>query len=149
MPLATDDRSRSGSVEAGGEFAPEQTGCPDICIILFLHVRNGSLPYHRMEPKTVVSDPQQLRAEAEKEEPRRGLEPYQDVIRLLKEEKGFSFREIAAWLQQRGLDTDHNAVWRAYSKSIPGGSGGESYEQYERSEQRRSHEAAMPWLAGS
>ena len=60
---------------------------------------------------------------------------YSEAIRVLKEDKGFSFREIAAWLQQRGLNTDHNAVWRAYSKAnqtSPASAVSERNEQYER-----------------
>ena len=94
-------------------------------------------------------DPHQLRAEAEKEPSRRGLDDYSEAIRVLKEAKGFSFREIAAWLQQRGLNTDHNAVWRAYSKTNPSGQlddGNERNEQYER---KTAYGGAMPWLEGS
>ncbi len=96
-----------------------------------------------------MADPQQLRAEAEKEPRRRGLEDYSESIRVLKEEKGFSFREIAAWFQQRGLKTDHNAVWRTYSKTTFSGQGGEMIEQNERYERRPASEGAMPWLGQS
>ena len=72
-----------------------------------------------MADQEFTADPQRLRAEAEKEPRRRGLEDYAEAIRVLKEVKGFSFREIAAWLHERGLTTDHNAVWRAYSKAAP------------------------------
>jgi hypothetical protein len=99
-----------------------------------------------MEQEEFKADPQQLCAEAEKEPSRRGLEEYSDVIRVLKEDKGFSYREIAAWLQQRGLKVDHNAVWRAYSKTMPGGIGALPSERIERNEQSRSQEGAMPWL---
>jgi hypothetical protein len=95
------------------------------------------------------ADPQQLRAEAEKESPRRGLEDYSEAIRVLKEDKGFSFREIATWLQQRGLNTDHNAVWRAYSKTNPSSQLGETNERNEQDEQRAAHGGAMPWLEAS
>ena len=95
------------------------------------------------------ADPEQLRAEAEKEAPRRGLQNYLEAIKVLKEEKAFSFREIAAWLQQRGLNADHNAVWRAYSKTIPRTSGRVSYERNERSERPVPHSGAMPWLDDS
>jgi hypothetical protein len=94
-------------------------------------------------------DPHQLRAEAEKEPSRRGLEDYSEAIRVLKEDKGFSFREIAAWLQQRGLNTDHNAVWRAYSKATPSDQLGESNERNERYELKTAHGGAMPWIEGS
>ena len=99
-----------------------------------------------MEQEEFKADPQQLRAEAEKEPRRRGLEDYAQAIQVLKEEKGFSFREIAAWFQQRGLRIDHNAVWRAYSKTSSARSGRGTEEQTERGERYRSHDAAMPWM---
>ena len=94
-------------------------------------------------------NPEQLRAEAAREPRRSGLDDYLEVIRLLKEEKEFSFRGIAAWLRQRGLKVDHNAVWRAYSKATLSGQGGKSTEQNERYERRRPSEGAMPWLGQS
>jgi hypothetical protein len=99
-----------------------------------------------MDQQEFKADPQQLRAEAEKEPNRRGLADYSEAIRVLKEDKGFSYREIAAWLQQRGLNIDHNAVWRAYSKILPAGIGAETKERIEQNERRRSQEGAMPWL---
>jgi hypothetical protein len=99
-----------------------------------------------MEHQEFMADPQQLRAEAAKEPSRRGLEDYLDTIRLLKEEKGFSYREIAAWFQQRGMNTDHNAVWRAYSKTQSKSTSLISSEQIERTEHRRANQGAMPWL---
>ena len=98
-----------------------------------------------MEEQEFVADPKQLRAEAEKEPRRRGLEDYKDTILLLKDEKGFSFREIAAWLQERGLKTDHNAVWRAYCKAAPVTPSASRSEQIERLELNREYESAMPW----
>ena len=102
-----------------------------------------------MEHQEFIADPRLLRAQAEQEPARRGLEDYGEVIRLLKEEKGFSFREIAAWLHQRGLNIDHNAVWRAYSKTTSSSPGGRYTEQNERYEHQRAREGAMPWLEES
>jgi hypothetical protein len=102
-----------------------------------------------MEHEEFMADPQQLRAEAEKEPRHRGLEDYSESIRVLKEEKGFSFREIAAWFRQRGLRIDHNAVWRTYSKITLIAQGGDMTEQNERYERRRPSEGAMPWLGQS
>ena len=48
-----------------------------------------------MQHEELKIDPAQLRAEAEKEPPRHGLSQYAEVITLLKQDKGFSFREIA------------------------------------------------------
>jgi hypothetical protein len=102
-----------------------------------------------MEHEEFIADAKQLRTEAEKEPSRRGLEDYSETIRVLKEDKGFSFREIATWLQQRGLNTDHNAVWRAYSKAIPRDTVGGSRERIERYERKTIHGGAMPWLEES
>ncbi len=104
-----------------------------------------------MESQEFITDPQQLRAEAEKEPQRqqRGLDAYSETIRLLKEEKGFTFREIATWFHERSLKVDHNAVWRAYSKVARLVSGRASVEQSEQSEQRDAKEEAMPWLQES
>ena len=93
---------------------------------MFLRVRKRSLAWKSMPNEEFTVNPQQVLAEAVQEPRRRGLADYQDAIRVLKEEKEFSFRDIAVWLQQRGLKVDHNAVWRAYSKAAPecGGQGG-------------------------
>ncbi len=97
-----------------------------------------------METQLTMPDPQQLRAEAEKEPSRRGIEAYSEAIRLLKNDKGFSFREIAAWLQERNLRVDHNVVWRVYmaSRHYSRGAGD---EQHERTERNRTTDEAMPW----
>jgi len=99
-----------------------------------------------MQHEELKIDPEQLRAEAEKEPSRHGLLEYAGVITLLKQEKGFSFREIAAWLQERGLSVDHNAVWRTYSKTAVGGIGSEYSERIEQFERQTAHGGAMPWL---
>jgi hypothetical protein len=99
-----------------------------------------------MDQNELKADPQQLRAEAEKEPSRRGLDEYTDTIRVLKEEKGFSYREIAAWFQQRGLNVDHNAVWRTHCKTFPNGRSSSPDEQIEQSEQRPPPEDAKLWL---
>jgi hypothetical protein len=76
------------------------------------------------------------------------LADYQEAIRVLKEEKEFSFREIAVWLQQRGLKVDHNAVWRAYSKAEPGRSSRRASQRTARLERQQAEEEAMPWMEG-
>ncbi len=93
-----------------------------------------------------MADPQKLEAEARKEPRRRGLDDYLDTIRLLKEEKGFSLREIAAWFQERGVNVDHNAVWRACSKQEKPASSPNRTERIEQSEHEHASEGAMPWL---
>ena len=102
-----------------------------------------------MDQEKPEVDPQQLRTEAQMEPSRRGVADYAEAIRVLKEDKGFSFREIAVWLQERGLSADHNAVWRAYSKTNPGTAASGNYERNEQSERTTAHGGAMPWLEGS
>ena len=50
---------------------------------MFLLVRYSSVEYQYMEQEEYSADPQQLRAEAEKEPSRRGLEDYSEAIRVL------------------------------------------------------------------
>jgi hypothetical protein len=64
-------------------------------------------------------DPSQLLTEASQEPPRRALDAYWETIRVLKNDKQFTFREIAEWFSQHGIEVDHNAVYRAYSKGLP------------------------------
>jgi hypothetical protein len=56
-------------------------------------------------------------AMAERDE--RELSEYSQTISVLKREKHFTFRQIAAWLNNNGIDADHNAVYRAYMRTIP------------------------------
>ena len=92
-----------------------------------------------------MADPQQLKAEAQKEPQRRRLDDYRNTIRLLKDEKGFSLREIASWLQERGVNVDHNAVWRTYSKGLSGRLVSGRTEQIEQYEQSRASDGSMTW----
>jgi hypothetical protein len=55
---------------------------------------------------------------AEEEPTRRLLEDYGEVIRLLRENKKFTFREIAEWLNDHNVEADHNAVYREYTKGM-------------------------------
>ena len=52
---------------------------------------------------------------------------YIEAIEILRNEKRFTFREIAQWLTKRfGIEADHNAVYRAYTKGMDDvGKGGE------------------------
>jgi hypothetical protein len=102
-----------------------------------------------MAEEEFAANPQQVLAEAVQEPRRRGLADYQEAIRVLKEEKEFSFRDIAVWLQQRGLKVDHNAVWRAYSKASPEEPGGRASQRSERSARTSAREDAMPWMEGA
>ena len=72
--------------------------------------------------------------EEAKLEPKRVLmSDYSETITLLRNEKRFTFREIAAWLTERGIEADHSAVYRAYLAAIPENlrDPRESYEEVE------------------
>ena len=115
-----------------------------------------------MENGVFEVDPRKLLTEADRETKRLTLGDYREAIRVLKEEKDFTFREIADWLKQRGMGVDHNAVWRAYSKGVPAQRArrvkveksrveDEAREpaQSERGEPvatRGAYDASMPWL---
>ncbi len=61
--------------------------------------------------------PDALLREAEEEPNYRSLASYCPVIDKLRS-KGFSYREIAEWLTERGVEADHNAVYRVYINSL-------------------------------
>jgi len=63
--------------------------------------------------------PEYLLEEAMKEPDRKLLEEYIQTIKVLRDNKRFSFREIADWLKEYGVIADHNAIYRAYSRSLP------------------------------
>ena len=65
--------------------------------------------------------PDFLLNEARKEVNRKLIESYIHTIRLLRHDKGFSFREIADWLTENGVEADYNAVYRVYTKGLPEG----------------------------
>ena len=52
---------------------------------------------------------------SEQEPDYRALDEYSTTIETLRE-KGFSYREISEWFKERGVDIDHNAVYRIYTK---------------------------------
>jgi hypothetical protein len=102
-----------------------------------------------MAEEEFTANPQQVLAEAVQEPRRRGLADYQEAIRVLKEQKEFSFRDIAVWLQQRGLKVDHNAVWRAYSKAESEGPGHRASQRNEPLQRSQAREDSMPWMEGA
>ena len=74
-----------------------------------------------MPPPMAISmpPPEALFREAEQEPDFRTLSAYVDSIRMLRK-KRFSYRDIAHWLSERGVDADHNAVYRVYTNSLSG-----------------------------
>ena len=64
-----------------------------------------------------LPDPRELLEEALAENDKYYLMPYRKTIRALREKK-FSYRQIAEWLNQRGLNVDHNAIYREHTKHM-------------------------------
>jgi len=62
--------------------------------------------------------PDYLLEEAMKEPDRKLLEEYIESIKVLRDNKRFTFREIAEWLKQYGVIADHNAIYRAYIRNM-------------------------------
>lgn len=76
------------------------------------------------QPAVVVTQsevpPSEAFLEQAKQEPKRLLLlDHAKTIHTLRDEKKFTFRAIAAWLNARGFETDHSAVYRAYICAIP------------------------------
>ena len=71
------------------------------------------------EPADEYPDPEVVVAAAKQEVKAKLIEDYIEAIRVLKDDKDFSYREIAAWLKDKfGIEADHNAVYRAYTKGM-------------------------------
>lgn len=69
---------------------------------------------------------------------KRILEQYSHVIAILRDKKKFSFREIADWLDERGIECDHNAVYRQYCALQADDPG--LYNDWEREEEEEERE---------
>jgi hypothetical protein len=70
---------------------------------------------------------------AEAEPDQTELREYFDVIKTLRS-KHFSFREIADWLTEKGIEADYNAVYRVFTKYMD--------PQDEAEEAEREHDEA-------
>jgi hypothetical protein len=68
--------------------------------------------------EVVPAPPDVVLREAMEEPDRRLLEEYADSIRVLRDRKRFTFREIAEWLHEYGVECDHNSVYREYTKGL-------------------------------
>ena len=84
-----------------------------------------------------LPDPEFVLRAAEEAEPQRLLDDYTPAIHALRK-KNYTFREIAEWLGQFGFEVDHNAVWRAYAKTL---SDSEAHEEAEADENLEMEEA--------
>lgn len=70
-------------------------------------------------PPTVISapPPDVLEQWAEEEPDLFDLGAYFGAMRTLRS-KGFSYREIAEWLTDHGVQVDHNTVYRVYTRNL-------------------------------
>jgi hypothetical protein len=79
------------------------------------------LPSQPNSPSVTVLEfppPDYLLEMARGEPSQKLLQEYAESIRTLRDEKGFTFREIAEWLTEHGVEADHNAVYRVYTKEM-------------------------------
>ncbi|MEY3481423.1 MAG: hypothetical protein RIQ71_2198 [Verrucomicrobiota bacterium] len=72
-------------------------------------------------------EPNDLLSEAHMEIGHSDLKSYATVIATLRK-KGFSFREIAEWLNARSVPTNHNAVYRIFTTCLAPGQADEIEE---------------------
>lgn len=70
-------------------------------------------------PECIVPPREAFLQEAKREPKRKLVSDHIETINHLRNEKRFTFRDIAAWLTARGIETDHSAVYRAYLAAIP------------------------------
>ena len=80
-------------------------------------------PVENTQPGVAVTQPQcpepeAFLTEAKSETKRKLLGDHETTIVTLRDEKRFTFREIAEWFNKRGFETDHSAVYRVYLGSI-------------------------------
>jgi len=59
-------------------------------------------------------DPSDIAMIAEREDDKKPAETHIHAIQILRDQKNFSFREIAEWLLSFNVKTDSNSVYRAY-----------------------------------
>jgi len=67
---------------------------------------------------TPLPDPKTLAGDAEKEQRIVAARDYIETINILRDKKSYSFRDIAAWFNARGVPLDNNDVYRAYMAGI-------------------------------
>jgi hypothetical protein len=67
---------------------------------------------------TPLPDPKTLAGDAEKEQRIVAARDYIETINILRDKKSYSFRDIAAWFNARGVPLDNNEVYRAYMAGI-------------------------------
>ena len=70
-------------------------------------------------PESTIMLREAFLEEARREPKRKLVWDHIETINHLRNEKRFTFRDIAAWLTARGVEMDHSAVYRAYIGAIP------------------------------
>jgi hypothetical protein len=78
----------------------------------------GALAPSATPEKTDVPLPEAFLEEARREPKRKLITDHTDTIRVLRDEKKFTFSAIADWFAARGFQTDRSAVYRAYLLTI-------------------------------
>jgi hypothetical protein len=76
-------------------------------------------PSNPMGTQSSEIRPEALLEEAMKEQKRVLLMDHINTIVVLRDEKKFTFRAIADWLSERGIEVDHSAIYRAYLACTP------------------------------
>jgi hypothetical protein len=108
-----------------------------ICCIVRLFVA-FSLIMNEQQPKIVGNRQQALKSQppssttaqypppltlveiAEREPKRKRIEEYAEAIYKLRDEKGFTYRDIADWFCKHGVPTNHNEVYRTHKDYCEG-----------------------------
>lgn len=82
---------------------------------------NGHPPAHAQVSTSAseIPKPNAFLEEAKREPQRKLITDHIQTINVLRNEKRFTFRAIAEWLTERGFETDHSSVYRAYLAAIP------------------------------
>ena len=65
-----------------------------------------------------IPEPQSLIQEALTEPRVVAARDYLETINILRDKKSFSFRQIAAWFNERGVPLDNNDIYRAYMANV-------------------------------
>lgn len=75
-------------------------------------------PEPQIKTPVQIPDPATLVEQAKKEPRIIAARDYIGTINILRHQKSFSFREIASWLNERGVPLDNNEVYRAYMADL-------------------------------
>ena len=125
--------SKSGEAKGTGETKPNSPRPAESKVVTIPQAAAMT----DSEKQMLAPPPDILEHEAEQEPNRRLLRDYFGAIRTLRE-KGFSFRDIAEWLTERGVEADHNAVYRVFTRKI---TPMEDLEEQEREREEAEDEA--------